>query len=171
MLESLIFILIVISVGISLILAIVFLLLGLAKKSKRLRKIALECALIATFFFSLIPLWYSLIVPWFNANKMKDFSGEYVLENSNKSTETVTLFLYENGTYSYDGSDKLGLHKTGNWRTGGVDGTFEFLSENDNLLKYARPNSYEEKCEISFDIFNRDRFQKINKLVFIKKVE
>ena len=137
MLESLLFILLISIGGIFLLISLIVLLFGLVKKSQKLKKIAFGVGTIPIMCFGLIAFWYLIAVPSFNKSEMEEFSGTYKIQTIEKENTNTELKLFEDGTYSFNGKENVGLAKSGTWKTGGIDGQFEFYNENGNLIEFA----------------------------------
>ena len=163
MLESLLFMFLIFIGGIFLIASLVILLFGIIKKSSKTRKFAFVVGIVPFICFGLIAFWYGIAIPSFNKNEMKEFSGTYKIEELEK--DSCNLKLLENGTYEFFGKTTLRLRKNGTWKTGGIDGQFEFYDNNDNLIEFASPFGGDGTLKIIFNLYESDevRFEKIEK--------
>jgi energy-coupling factor transporter transmembrane protein EcfT len=178
MLESLLFIFLICFGGLFLLISLIILLIGIAKKSSKLKKIALGIGVVPILCFGLIFFWYAIVVPSFNNNQMEDFAGVYVPHksateflNENVITKTeLKLTLYSDGTYKFDGIKGIELEKKGTWKTGGIDGLFEFRDEYGRLSEWASPSGSGKESALSFD-FKIDKKDRTNTkiILFIKK--
>lgn len=163
MLESLLFILLISIGGIFLLISLIVLLFGLVKKSQKLKKIAFGVGTIPIMCFGLIAFWYLIAVPSFNKSEMEEFSGTYKIQTIEKENTNTELKLFEDGTYSFNGKENVGLAKSGTWKTGGIDGQFEFYNENGNLIEFASQFGGNGNEKIIFNLYdsNEIRFIKI----------
>jgi len=163
MLESLLFILLIFIGGIFLLISLIVLLFGLFKKSQKLKKIAFGVGTIPIMCFGLIAFWYLIAVPSFNKSEMEEFSGTYKIQTIEKENTNTELKLFEDGTYSFNGKENVGLGKSGTWKTGGIDGQFEFYNENGNLIEFASQFGGNGNEKIIFNLYdsNEIRFIKI----------
>lgn len=160
MLESLLFLFLIYTGIIFLAIALVFLVIGIFKKSTRIRNVGFGIGVIPVFCFGLIALYYMVFLPATHENQMEDFAGTYILEKdnnqllNNESSVGVmpVLVLYDNGTYKFEGMVQLKLKKTGTWETGGIDGMFEF--EATNGTSFAIPRGSGPTAAISFDSYD-----------------
>jgi hypothetical protein len=82
---------------------------------------------------------------------MIDFSGSYHSDNDSTNSE---LFLYEDGTYQYQGLSNLKLTETGTWETGGIDGQFYFYNQSHNRIEIASPSGEGNDGEIVFNLYD-----------------
>ena len=134
MLESFLFIVLLIFL---VIIAIVFLVIGLLSKNEKLTKIGIYSFFGAPIFIVLLYIfWYSVVIPRANKSQMKEYSGMYKSEKGNFIIE-----LKSDGNYISDSIPKLRIHKKGKWKTGGIDGMFE-LYDNKGVLKAHVGNGY-----------------------------
>jgi hypothetical protein len=161
MLESLLFILLTLIGGLFLLISLIVITFGLAKKSRKLKKIGLGIGIVPLFCFGIIAYYYLIAVPSLNNSQMEEFSGTYLLANSaqqllkmNGFSENPKLTLNPDGTYQFDSIPGLGLGKRGLWKTGGIDGQFEFHDENGSLMEWGMPNGGGNNCGLSFDYEN-----------------
>jgi energy-coupling factor transporter transmembrane protein EcfT len=176
MLESLLFIFLICFGGLFLLISLIVLLIGIAKVLK-LKKIALGIGVVPILCFGLIFFWYAIVVPSFNNNQMEDFAGVYVPHksateflNENVITKTeLKLTLYSDGTYKFDGIKGIELEKKGTWKTGGIDGLFEFRDEYGRLSEWASPSGSGKESALSFDFKLIKRPNKYKIILFIKK--
>ena len=173
--ESLLFISLILIGTLFLLISLITLIVGLAKKSSKLKKTALGIGVVPIFCFGLIFFWYLIVIPSFNETEMEEFAGTYVLNDSiqnlsNENNGQTTLILLSNGTYKFDGIKNFGLEKNGNWRTGGVDRMFEFDVQNGS--KYATPSDSGDRLSLSFEYQMRNDkndSKNIKEIIFIKK--
>jgi len=163
MLESLIFIVLVfLGVG-SLIFSIFFILFALIKNEKYLIKGSFYSLAIPLFCFGLIFFFYSVIKPMSNYSQMEVYSGNYISEDGN-----FNMVLNSDGTYVSDSIPKLRIYRKGIWKTGGVDGYFEFYDNNGKGLSHVWPSSTKSnKRQLIFDISNKNSSRR-KKIKFIK---
>ena len=155
MLESLVFMFLIFIGGISLLFSIIFILYALISNNKRRIKTSLYSLSIPIFCFGLIFFWYGIMVLSFNNSEMKDYSGTYINEISNLEIE-----LKEDGTFIADSIPKLELTKTGTWKTGGVDGMFEFYDSHGNLIYYV--NNGQNSNGVLTIVISSESFNKKN---------
>ena len=165
MLESLLFILLIFIGGIFLLISLIVLLFGIFKKSQKLKKIAFGIGTVPIMCFGLIAFWYLIAVPSFNKSEMEEFSGTYEIQTVEKGKEKTNteLNLFADGTYKVKGKENVGISKSGTWKTGGIDGQFEFYDENGNLIEYASQFGGNGNEKIIFNLYesNEIRFIKI----------
>ncbi|WP_299060497.1 hypothetical protein [uncultured Polaribacter sp.] len=113
----------------------------------------------------LITFWYLIAVPSFNKSEMEEFSGTYEIQTVEKGKEKTNseLNLFEYGTYKFKGKENVGIAKSGTWKTGGIDGQFEFYDKNGNLIEYASQFGGNGNEKIIFNLYesNEIRFIKI----------
>lgn len=164
MLESLLFILLLLISGLFIITALITMLVGFIKKSSALKKTALKITIIPIFCLGLIAFWYIAAVPSFNKSKMEDFAGTYTLNKSFKVNE-AKLILSADGTYQLEGIEGIGLKKQGKWKTGGNEGMFEFYDNNGNLSQWATPDNNTENYKLSFEY---QKGQNTEEIEFVK---
>ena len=165
MLESLIFIFLIFVGGVFLIVSLIFLLIGAIKKSSKLKKIALKTGIVPIMCFGLIAFWYMIAIPSFNNSEMEEFSGTYEIQTADKRIDKTKtkLKLFADGTYKFIGEENVKIAKSGTWKTGGIDGHFEFYDENENLIEFASPFGGNGNEKIIFNLYdsNELRFLKI----------
>jgi len=118
--------------GIFLLFSVIFILYALIRRNKKTIKNSFYSLSIPVFIFSLIFFWYGVMIPIFNNNEMKNYSGTYINENSN-----LKIILKEDGTFIADSIPRLELTKIGTWKTGGIDGMFEFYNTQGHLIYYV----------------------------------
>lgn len=178
MLESLLFMFLIIIGGIFLTISIISLIVGIIQKSERQKKIAFRIGLIPVLCFGLVAFWYLVVVPSFNKSEMQDFTGTYVpnkqtMELLNKNgieSNNIELILRSNGTYKFDIIEWFGLEKNGTWKTGGIDGMFEFHDKDGNLSEWASPSSSGENSKLSFEYkIDKSDWNNRKTIVFIRK--
>ncbi|WP_047548462.1 hypothetical protein [Psychroserpens sp. Hel_I_66] len=178
MLESLLFIFLICVGGLFLLISLIILTIGLIKKSSKLKKVAFGIGVVPILCFGLIIFWYAIAVPSFNNNLMEDFAGVYIPHksateflNENGVTENeLKLTLYSDGTYKFDGIEGFGLEKIGTWKTGGIDGQFEFHDENGSLSEWASPSGSGDESSLSFEYqLDEDDWQNRKSILFIKQ--
>ncbi|WP_405397564.1 hypothetical protein [Maribacter sp. Asnod2-G09] len=176
MLESLLFIFLIFVGGIFLVISLIVLLIGLGKKSSKLKKIGIGIGIIPILCFGLIALYYLVILPSLHKNQMEDFSGTYVLDNSAEQimskkeldSQYPKLVLLSDGTYKFDGIEGVGLEKSGTWKTGGIDGMFEFDVKHGS--EWAIPSGSENDAALSFDYeIDEGDWENTERIVFVKK--
>lgn len=167
MLESILFILLILIGGLFMVIALITMLIGIIKKSFTLKKTALTITIIPVLCWGSIAFWYLVTLPSFNKSEMKDFAGTYTPNTSfNASKRGINeskLILSEDGTYLFDGLKGIGLKKQGTWKTGGNDGLVEFYDKNGNLSEWATP--YENNHKLSFEYQGGQDFETI---LFVK---
>jgi len=170
MLESLLFIFLIVVGGMFIVISLIILLVGLFRKSSKLKKIALEIGIVPILSFGLIAFWYLITVPSFNNSQMKDFAGTYEIHNSNEllsknesDKNKPKLNLLADGTYKFGRIEGVSLEKNGTWKTGGIDGQFEFFDNNERLIEFASPFGGDGNEKIIFNLYdsNEVRFMKI----------
>lgn len=176
MLESILFIFLIFVGGIFLLISLITILTGFVKKSRKIKNIGLGLGVIPIICFGLVAAYYLIILPTTHKNQMEDFAGIYVLHNSaeqvldlkpfeNKNPE---LTLLSNGTYKFDGIEGVGLEKSGTWKTGGIDGMFEF--EVDQGTEWASPSGSGDESALSFEYqMDEDDWGNIKSILFVKK--
>lgn len=158
MLESLLFMTLIIIGGIALILALIIISYGFYIKEKSLRNIGFAIGLIPVFCFGLIVFWYGIAVSSFNNNQMNDYVGTYLLTPSSKdlisknskSNEPSELVLHSDGTYEFDIIEGINLDKNGTWETGGIDGHFMFYDKSEKLVDSGSPAKNGADYTLSF---------------------
>lgn len=178
MLESLIFIFLIFIGGLFLLVSVIVLIIGLVKKSSKLKKIAIGIGVVPILCFGLIVFWYAIAIPSFNNNQMKDFAGVYVphksatefLKENGITKNELRLTLYSDGTYKFDGIKGISLEKKGTWKTGGIDGLFEFHDEDGNLSEWASPSGSGEESTLSIE-YQKDEndWQNTETILFVKE--
>lgn len=62
------------------------------------------------------------------------------------------LILLEDGTYKFEGMKGFRLEKNGTWKTGGIDGHFEFYNNNESLIEFASPFGGDGNEKIIFNL-------------------
>lgn len=178
MLESIIFIFLTLLGGLSLLISLIVLIIGLIQKSSKLKKIAFRIGMVPIFCFGILIFWYQIAIPWLNRNQMEDFSGTYVLSNSSKImlrenglvTSEIELTLYSEGTYNFYGIEGVVLEKSGIWKTGGIDGLFQFYDQNGNISGWASPSGSGDKSALSIDYQNnKGDLIRSERILFIRK--
>ena len=176
MLESLLFIFLIFVGGIFLVISLIVLLIGLGKKSSRLKKIGIGIGIVPILCFGLIALYYLFILPSLHKNQMEDFAGTYVLHNSaeqiivekEQDSQNPKLILLSDGTYKFDGIDGVGLDKSGTWKTGGIDGMFEF--DVNNGSEWAIPSGGGNNAALSFAYeIDEGGWENTKRILFVKK--
>lgn len=158
MLESLLFMALMIIGGAILILTIVIIGYGIYIKEKSLRNIGFAIGLIPTFCFGLIAFWYGIAIPSFNDNQIHDYAGTYLLSSSSKdlisnnseSNQTIELILHIDGTYEFDITKGIQLEKNGTWETGGIDGNLMFYNKSGELIDFGLPGKNGADHTLSF---------------------
>lgn len=177
MLESLLFIALLILGGITLILSIVCIVIGLNKKEKSLRNIGFGIGIIPVFCFGIVTFWYGIAIPSFYNKQMNTFAGTYlpteltknILTKNNKLDKPLKLKLNPDGTYEFDIIQGVGLKKKGTWETGGIDGCFNFYDESGKLIDFGMPAGNEDNCSISFEFrANENNFFEVESISFKK---
>jgi len=148
MLESLLFIFLIFIGGLFLLISLIVSIIGLAKKSSNLKKVAIGIGIVPILCFGLILFWYAIAVPSINENQMEDFAGVYVpyksatkfLNENGITKNELKLTLYSDGTYKFDGIEGIAIEENGTWKTGGIDGLFEFYDEDGSLSQWVSPS-------------------------------
>lgn len=180
MIESLLFIFLIFFGGLFLIISLITLLIGFIKKSSKLKKIAYGIGIVPILCFGIILYWYLIAIPSFNKNQMEDFVGVYELNNSAKelltkngiTTNQVKLILYSNGTYKFNTIQGVELEKSGTWKTGGIDGMFEFHNNGGRLIDWGIPSSSNNNSTLSFEYqIDKDDWRNNDRILFIKKIK
>lgn len=178
MIESLLFIILIFFGGLFLIISLITLLIGFVKKSSRLKKIACGIGIIPIVCFGIIMYWYLIAIPSFNKSQMDDFVGIYVPNDSAKelltknglATNEIKLILYSNGTYKFDTIQGIELEKSGTWKTGGIDGMFEFHNKDGRLVDWGIPSGNDHSSTLSFEYqIKKDNWKNNKRILFIKK--
>ncbi|ADY29354.1 hypothetical protein [Cellulophaga lytica] len=176
MLESLLFIFLIFVGGITLIISLIFILIGLSKKSSKVKKIGYGIGIVSILCFGLIALYYLLILPSLHKNQMDDLAGTYQLYDSSKQiiakkelhSQYPELILLADGTYKFDEIEGVGLQKNGTWKTGGIDGMLEFDVKQGR--EWASPSGDENDATLTFEYQNNQDDRENTKLiVFVKK--
>jgi hypothetical protein len=179
MLESLIFMILSFIGIMGLIISVITLLVGIIKKSRKVIKVGIGIGIVPILCFGLIALWYMFAIPSFNKSELKDFSGTYfphksaekVLKENGLFENKNRLILKSNGRYLFDSIPGIGLHKSGKWKTGGIDGLFIFYDNNDKQIEFGSPSGSGMDCGISFQFQpNEDDFFGTESIYF-KKTE
>lgn len=160
MLESLLFILLLLVSGIFIVIAFIVMLIAVIRKSSALKKTALKITIIPILCWGLIAAWYLLILPSLHKNEMESFAGTYILNSSDNKSISLSksringskLILFEDRTYLFDGNEKIGLQKQGTWKTGGTDGLFEFYNKNGGLSQWAIPYDNDDNYSLSIEV-------------------
>jgi len=173
MLESLLFILLILMSGLFIIIALIVMFIAFIKKSSALKKTALKIIVIPFLCWGLIAVWYLITLPSINKSEMENFAGTYTLNScdseSLKSSKSrinqAKLILFDDGTYLFEGREKIGLKKQGTWKTGGNDGLFEFYDKNGNLSQWASPYDNDDNYSLSIECQNGQDFETI---LFVK---
>lgn len=107
---------------------------------------------------------------------MEDFAGTYVLHNSaeqiivekEQDSQYPKLILLSDGTYKFDGIEGVGLEKSGAWKTGGIDGMFEFVVNNGS--EWAIPSGGENNAALSFEYeIDEGGWENTKRILFVKK--
>lgn len=159
MLESLLFILLLLVSGLFVIIALIVALIAFIKKSSPLKKTALKITVIPILCWGLIAVWYLVTLPSIHKSEMGNFVGTYILNSSiNESLKAgeskmngSKLILFDDGTYLFDGRENIGLQRKGTWKTGGTDGLFEFYDKNGNLSQWASPYDNDNNYSLSVE--------------------
>lgn len=164
MLESVLFIILTFVGGLFFIISLIFLIFGAIHKSSKLKKIAFVIGVVPIICFGMIAFWYVIAIPSFNNSQMETFSGTY--ESYKSENELLTnnkLILLEDGTYKFEGMKGFRLEKNGTWKTGGIDGQFEFYDNNERLIEFASPFGGDGNEKIIFNLYdsNEVTFMKI----------
>ena len=143
MLESFLFIILIVFF---IFIALVVIIIGLLIKNVKLTRIGLysffgfPILIVILYFF-----WYAFVVPIFNNSFQKEYSGTYKLENVK---EEFKIYLNSDGTYYYDNIPNIDLPKKGTWKTGGIDGAFEFYNVKGNLVKHVGNGIYPDETKV-----------------------
>lgn len=178
MLESLLFIFLIFIGGLFLLISLIVLIIGLVKKSSKLKKVAIGIGIVPILCFGLIIFWYAIAVPSFNDNQMEDFAGVYVphisaikfLNENGITKNELKLTLYLDGTYKFDGIEGIALDKKGTWKTGGIDGLFEFHDEDGSLSEWASPSGIGKESALSIEYTkDKDDWRNTESILFVKQ--
>ncbi|WP_142724434.1 MULTISPECIES: hypothetical protein [unclassified Chryseobacterium] len=169
MLESLLFILLLLVSGLFIVIALIIMLIAVIRKSSALKKTALKITIIPILCWGLIAVWYFKTLPSINESEMENFAGIYTLNSSGNESfkpskskiNGYKLILFDDGTYLFDGHEKIGLKKQGTWKTGGIDGLFEFYDENGNLSQWASPYDNDNNYSLYFENPNKQNAETI----------
>lgn len=160
MLESLLFVLLVIVGAVSFFAAFFTVIFGFSAKHKLALKIGKYLFAIPVFCFGLIFFWYNIAIPSFNNSQQIEYSGTYKTENT---LLDFKLYLKADGTYHYDSIPNMRIPKKGLWKTGGIDGYFEFMNLKGNLESHVWPGVFENKKYLTFSLEEGElRFYKFN---------
>ena len=161
------------------IISIIILLIGLIKKSRKLKMTGMVFLMIPVFCYGIIQLWYKVVIPNSNDNISKDFVGIYSTHKI-KSTKFLKrnglydkerfLTLKANGMYEFDTIPGVRLWKKGRWESGGMDGEFNFYDENENFIERGSPSGSGNNCGISFG-FNPTKKNEDNLRILLKKTD
>lgn len=152
MLESLLF-LTFIGIGIFFVVVLMILwIISYVIKSSALRKVAFYLGIIPAFCFGIIFLYYAVILPFQKKTQMEDYAGTYVTEQYSQTQ----IILHKKGTYRSYNSEQTGIDTSGTWKTGGIDGTFEFYDAKGSLKSRAIPSEIGSRITLEFD---RDQHQ------------
>ena len=179
MLESLIFMILSFIGIIGLIISVIIILIGLYKKSRKLKRIGIGIGAVPILCFGQIAFWYMIAIPSFDKNELKDFSGTYephksaekLLKENGLFEKSNQLILKPNGTYQFDSIPGIRLPKSGKWETGGIDGVFNFYDNNDKQIGFGSPSGSGMNCGLSFRFQpNEDDFFGTESIYF-KKTE
>ncbi len=109
---------------------------------------------------------------------MEDFAGIYVphksatefLNENGITKNELKLTLYADGTYKFDGTKGIGLENKGTWKTGGIDGLFEFHDEDGKLSEWASPSGSGKESALSFEyVKDENDWQNTESVLFIKE--
>ncbi len=178
MLESLIFMFLIFVGGIFLITSLITLVIGIIKRSTKIKQIGIGIGLVPILCFGLIAFWYSIAIPSFNQNQMEDFSGTYIPHHSSQGLINKkgmnglepNLILNSDGTYLFDSIPGIRIEKKGTWKTGGIDGAFEFHNERGSLSGRADPSGSGKDSALSFDFrLDKKDWKSTKRILFIKK--
>ena len=129
MLESLLFLILIVVGAFFALVSFVIIGLGLLSKSKTTYKVGLWTLSVPAICFGTIFIFYAVVVPWLNGIEMEKYSGTYILDNSQPK---VILVLKDDGTYTCDKIPEAPFSRTGTWKTGGIDGLFELREASGN---------------------------------------
>ena len=163
---------------IGLIISVLILLIGLIKKSRKLKILGIGIGAVPLFCFILLSIWYGVLKPSSYNNQMKDFAGTYyphesaieLLKENDLFDKSNRLVLKENGTFEFDSIPGVNLTKIGKWETGGIDGHFNFYDNTGVQINFGMPSGSEENCGLKFHFReNEDDFFEIKELYFIKR--
>jgi len=109
---------------------------------------------------------------------MGDFAGTYVpnksaielLTENGLKTNNPKLILLSDGTYKFDIIEGVGLEKSGTWKTGGIDGMFEFYGKDGNLSEWASPSGSGDESVLSLEYqLDEDDWENTKSILFIKQ--
>lgn len=149
MLESLLFMFLIFVGSAFVFISFFTVIFGFFAKHKNALKIGKYLFLIPIFCFGLIYFWYNIAVPSFNKSQQKEFSGTYKLDNS---LSDIKLYLNADGTYYYDSIPNMRIPKKGLWKTGGIDGYFEFMNLKGNLESHVWPGEFKNEKYLTIDL-------------------
>lgn len=138
--------------------------------SKKWRNVGLAAGLLAFASFGLIIFYYSIVIPLSNQSQMKNYSGTYIVSSDSiPKKNSNELNLFKNGSYSYYGDKKFirkaRIQEKGFWKTGGIDGVFDFRNLNNSSGNWASPFGSKGNEYIIFNLYDRDEVK------FVKKKE
>ncbi|MDP2068767.1 MAG: hypothetical protein Q8K04_07350 [Lutibacter sp.] len=178
MLESLIFMILSFIGIIGLIISIIILIIGLIKKSRKLKMTGMIFLMIPIFCYGLIYFWYNKVIPNSNDKLSNEFVGKYsthkikskkFLKRNGLFDKERFLILKADGTYEFDTIPGVNLWKTGKWKTGGIDGAFEFYNEKGEKTEFGFPFGSGENCGLEFDFRpNNKDFRNTEQITLIK---
>lgn len=178
MIEGLLLIILIFFGGLFLIISLITLLIGFVKKSSKLKKFACGIGVVPILCFGILMYWYLIAIPSFNKSQMDDFVGIYVpndyaqelLTQNGLATNEIKLILFSNGTYKFDTIQGVELEKSGIWKTGGIDGMFEFHNNEGRLIDWGIPSGNDNNSTLSFEYqIDKDDWKNNNRILFIKK--
>lgn len=166
---------------IGLIISIVIILVGLIKKSRKLKMTGMILLMIPIFCYGLIAFWYKIIIPNSNDKLSSEFVGVYsthkikskkFLKRNGLFDKERFLILKVDGTYEFDSIPGVDLWKKGKWKTGGIDGAFEFYNEKGENIEFGFPFGSGDNCGISLHYRPNDKdFTSTENITFIKTTD
>ncbi|MCP4135076.1 MAG: hypothetical protein GY754_29140 [bacterium] len=166
-----IFFILLIFIGLfALIASIILLIIGLARKSKRLKTVGLSLLTIPLFCWGLFYLYYGVIIPEHDRQQEIEYSGTYITDqsgsyNKNKRPfrgKKYRLILNEDKTFELDKTPYIDFHGKGTWEAG--DEYFHFINNNGEIIERVSPFESNGKKKIIFHLYDE-----IKEVRFIKE--
>jgi len=171
MLESLLILFLICFAAFFLVAALTILGIGWARKSAKLKKIALWTGVAPFIFLSLVLVWYAIAPPGANTSQMEDFAGNYVLHEYDVKSLQIDAFkltLNFDGTYQFDGGAGIGLDTNGTWTTGGKHHKFEFNTHNGTELAIPSSNANDTTLSFKYNT-GKGNHEFMQRILFVKK--
>ena len=153
MLESLFYIISILTVVIFGLASIILIIIGFIKKSNRLKLLSLILGLITLIVLVANVFWYKVSIPNQNSLTAQEYSGTYYLDGIKSNPK---LILKKDLTFQTDTISTLELYGQGTWKTGMVDGLFGFYNNLGQLVGFAYPSygqlkfNYMQKDQVIF---------------------